>query len=224
MLGYGSASFVWLWVAGVAALIGLVAGLMLLVVGGSARDEAGAILDGRLARGEIDHEEYHRRRAALGPQRRPHAVRLGFGLTIASLVAIVALAGLTLTGTLPRPGSASAEPGSLDFVPGTLAAPRLVRIVAGPGLQFQPDVVPINEGETITFEVTTMGLATHEFMVGPSEAVAADTEGAPEVADIGMMQTKTVTYTFSGSGPFAFACHAPGHYEAGMKGTIEIQP
>ena len=47
---------------------------------------------------------------------------------------------------------------------------------------------------------------------------------APEVADIGMMQTASLTYTFSGSGPFAFACHAPGHYEAGMRGMIAIQP
>ena len=46
--------------------------------------------------------------------------------------------------------------------------------------------------------------------------------GTPEVADIGMMQTKSVTYTFDGSGPYAFACHEPGHYEAGMKGTITI--
>jgi plastocyanin len=46
--------------------------------------------------------------------------------------------------------------------------------------------------------------------------------GTPEVADIGMMQTKSVTYTFTGSGPFAFACHAPGHFEAGMRGTIAI--
>ncbi len=37
-----------------------------------------------------------------------------------------------------------------------------------------------------------------------------------------MMQTKSLTYTFSGSGPFAFACQAPRHYEAGMSGTIVV--
>lgn len=39
-----------------------------------------------------------------------------------------------------------------------------------------------------------------------------------------MMQTKGLTYMFSGPAPFAFACHAPGHYEAGMHGTIVIVP
>jgi len=61
-------------------------------------------------------------------------------------------------------------------------------------------------------------------MVGPAADVAADTAGTPEVADIAMMQTKALTYMFSGPGPFAFACHAPGHYEAGMEGTIGVVP
>jgi uncharacterized cupredoxin-like copper-binding protein len=121
-------------------------------------------------------------------------------------------------------GPASVQPGSSGFVAGTVAAPRVVRVIAGPNLRFYPDVVRIVAGETITFEVTTMGLTTHEFMIGPAVAVAADTEGTPEVADIGMMQTKSVTYTFTGTGPFAFACHAPGHFEAGMSGTIAIVP
>jgi uncharacterized cupredoxin-like copper-binding protein len=121
-------------------------------------------------------------------------------------------------------GVASAPgPGELGFVAGTAAAPRVVRIVATPHLRFQPDVVTIEAGETITFEVTTMGPTVHEFMVGPAADVATDKAGTAEVAEIGMMQTGSVTYTFTGSGPFAFACHAPGHYEAGMTGTITIQ-
>jgi uncharacterized cupredoxin-like copper-binding protein len=225
MFGSGSASFAWLWLLGAVALVGFIAGLVLLLLGRSTTDEAGAILARRLARGEIDQDEYARSRTALGPA--PHGrgtVRLGGAIALVSLVAILALVGLTAAGALPRPGPASAEPGSSGFVAGTAAAPRVVRIVAGPGLRFYPDVVPIIAGETITFGVTTMGLTVHEFMVGPASDVAADTEGTPEVSDVGMMQTKTVTYTFTGSGPFAFACHAPGHFEAGMKGTIQIVP
>jgi uncharacterized cupredoxin-like copper-binding protein len=59
-------------------------------------------------------------------------------------------------------------------------------------------------------------------MVGPADGVATDQEGTPEIADIGMMQTKSVTYTFDGSGPYAFACHADNHYEAGMHGVISV--
>lgn len=125
--------------------------------------------------------------------------------------------GFGATGVGPAPG-----PGSPDFVPGTTTAPRVVRIVANDALRFYPDVVTVRQGETITFEVTTMGRATHEFMVGPAADVATHSKGTPEIDDIAMMATKSLSYTFTGRGPFGFACHEPGHYEAGMAGTIVV--
>jgi uncharacterized cupredoxin-like copper-binding protein len=121
-------------------------------------------------------------------------------------------------GTSSAPG-----PGESGFVAGTSAAPRLIRVIAAPQLRFLPNVVRVQAGETITFEVATMGPVIHEFMVGPAADVAANKDGTPEIADIGMMQTKSLTYTFTGAGPFAFACHAAGHYEAGMTGTVVVQ-
>ncbi len=118
----------------------------------------------------------------------------------------------------------SSGPGSPGFVAGTTATPRVVRIIASDALRFYPDAVTVKQGETISFAVTSMGMLSHEFMVGPAADVGADAAGTPEVADISMMQTKSLTYTFNGSGPFAFACHAPGHYEAGMRGTIVVVP
>ena len=167
---------------------------------------------------------------------------LGIGLVVAGIILVAAAAAFgpapwSLPGQaaqrgfgpggmmgLPVPGGSGPGPGSPGFVAGTVSAPRVVRIVASGQLRFIPDVVAVQAGETITFEVTTMGMAVHEFMVGPAADVAADTEGTPEVADIAMMQTKSLTYTFTGSGPFAFACHAPGHHEAGMVGSIVVLP
>jgi uncharacterized cupredoxin-like copper-binding protein len=121
-------------------------------------------------------------------------------------------------GTASVPG-----PGDAGFVAGRPAAPRIVKIVATPQLRLLPGAVTIQAGETITFQVTTMGPVVHEFMVGPATDVAADKAGTPEIADLGMMQTRSLTYTFTGTGPFAFACHVPGHFEAGMSGTIVVQ-
>jgi plastocyanin len=121
----------------------------------------------------------------------------------------------------PRP-SGSSGPSGASFVPGTADAPRLVYIQAGPGYAFSPSEITVTRGETVTFVVTTMGPEPHEFMVGPADAVAADREGTPEIADIGMMETRTLTYTFDGPGPFAFACHTAEHYESGMTGTIKL--
>ena len=115
------------------------------------------------------------------------------------------------------------QPGASGFVAGTPAAPRVVRVLAGPGYTFSPSTIAVARGETITFRVTTMGPTVHEFMVGPADAVASDLAGTPEISDIGMMESKSLTYTFDGPGPYAFACHADGHYEAGMRGTILLQ-
>jgi plastocyanin len=168
---------------------------------------------------------------------------LGAGLAAAGVV-LMALAAAFGSGPGSLPGQAAPwgfhpggmmgfgaadvgsapDPGSPGFVAGTASAPRVVRIVASDALRFSPDIVTVKQGETITFEVTTMGMRSHEFMVGPAADVAADTAGTPEVADIAMMATKSLTYTFNGPGPFAFACHAPGHFEAGMIGTIVVLP
>ncbi len=120
--------------------------------------------------------------------------------------------------------SSAPDPVSPGFTAGTASAPRIIHVIASEALRFYPDVVTVKAGETITFEVTAMGMAIHEFMVGQAADVAADTAGTPEATDISMMQTKSLTYTFNGPGPFAFACHAPGHYEARMRGTITVVP
>jgi uncharacterized cupredoxin-like copper-binding protein len=119
-------------------------------------------------------------------------------------------------------GANGAQPGEAGFVGGTVADPRVVRIAAGPGYSFTPSSLAVARGETVSFVVTAMGPAIHEFMVGPADGVAVDEAGTPEIADIAMMQSKSLTYTFDGSGPYAFACHAEGHYEAGMHGTITL--
>jgi plastocyanin len=127
-----------------------------------------------------------------------------------------------MMGRYGTTGAVAPGPGESGFVAGTVAAPRVVRVIAGPGYAFSPSVIAVARGETVTFEVTSMGGLVHEFMVGPADAVVADTAGTPEIADIGMMQSKSVTVTFDGSGPYAYACHATGHFEAGMRGTITI--
>ena len=172
----------------------------------------------------------------------PHAerpeVRLGWA---ALLIAVAALALSTAAFAVSLVGASSGrpmammggagpwapagiQPGAAGFVAGTVAEPRVIRLVAGPGPTFYPAAIAVVQGETVTFVVTTMGPTAHEFMVGPADAVAGDVPGTPEIADIGMMQTKTLTLTFDGAGAYAFACHATGHYEAGMRGTITVLP
>jgi plastocyanin len=179
----------------------------------------------------------------LNPPTRHPASWLALVIAIVALVAATA----TLTAVFFRPGTGlgmmggsygpggygagmmggggiatQSQPGDPGFVPGTAASPRVIRVTAGPGYAFSPSTINVARGETVTFLVTAVGPAAHEFMVGPADAVAADEAGTPEIASIAMMQTNSLTFTFDGPGPYAFACHAAGHYEAGMRGTIAL--
>lgn len=126
-------------------------------------------------------------------------------------------------GMMGGPSSAGASPGAAGFVAGTPAAPRNVRILAGPGYRFTPTTATVAAGETITFAVTATGPAVHEFKVGPLDAVLSDGD-APEVNDIAMMQTKWLTYTFSGSGPFGYAATSRATSRPACKGPSSSRP
>ena len=122
----------------------------------------------------------------------------------------------------PSPTQAVPTEAPLGFTPGTKAAPRKVDIATDDELTFWPNVVVVAEGETVTFNLTAMGKAVHEFMLGPEADAIADKEGTPELEDIAQGTTKSLTFTFDGPGPYAFICHAPGHFEAGMQGYIVV--
>jgi uncharacterized cupredoxin-like copper-binding protein len=116
------------------------------------------------------------------------------------------------------------DPGEPGFVAGTKAKPRIINIAVTDLLLFEPNALTVQQGETIKFRVTNTGKAEHEFKVGPMNDAFADLASTPEVAGITPGSTKELTYTFSGTGPYAFACHAPGHFENGMFGFVNVIP
>jgi uncharacterized cupredoxin-like copper-binding protein len=116
------------------------------------------------------------------------------------------------------------DPGEPGFVAGTKAKPRIIDMKTTDQLLFAPNAVSVQQGETVTFRITNVGQAAHEFKVGPMQAVFDDLESAPEVASITPGSTKTLTYTFTDTGPYAFACHEPGHFENGMIGFVSVVP
>jgi uncharacterized cupredoxin-like copper-binding protein len=144
------------------------------------------------------------------------------GATASTSVAAPAAPSIAASAPAASPSTAAVLTSpAASFTPGTKAAPRLIHIDANDQLQFVPNSVVIAQGETVTFEITNVGKTEHEFMVGPAQATFAD-KAPTEIAGIKGGQTKTVTYTFKGSAPFAFACHAEGHFEHGMLGLIQI--
>ena len=129
------------------------------------------------------------------------------------------------------------------------AKERTIKVTADE-MRFEPAVIEVSAGETIRFEVTNRGMTLHEFSVGsPGEnaahrrimATVADTgDGAnsharhdmaghhhdhpQKVVMVDPGQTAVLTVRFGQPGRLELACNIPGHYEAGMIGSVAVKP
>lgn len=123
---------------------------------------------------------------------------------------------------------------SMDVHPANAAAAdRTIAISATDQLSFTPNAVTVRADETVAFKVTNTGKIEHEFVLGDA---AAQQQHEAEMAQGGQMdkmavgsavevppgKTATLVYTFGKPGTLLFGCHVPGHYAAGMQGTVTV--
>ncbi|MFQ5782365.1 MAG: plastocyanin/azurin family copper-binding protein [Nitrosopumilus sp.] len=102
--------------------------------------------------------------------------------------------------------------------------------------KFIPSEISINKGKT-KFVLVNNGVGEHELVV--YEASKKDIIDKAELAEDEETIEKNILFDIeeiypeeSGEtdilnlqeGSYVMGCHVPGHYEAGMKGTIEIKP
>lgn len=143
--------------------------------------------------------------------------RVGFLALLSILVMVLAACGSSASGGNTSPTSAG--PGEVQV---TLSEYKIASSVTtfGPGTSYH-------------FVVTNKGQAPHEFMIVPMEMnnmTGMSMDEMHKVAlhmidTIGPGETQTFEYTFASSmmgQNFEFACHLPGHYEAGMRLPVTV--
>jgi uncharacterized cupredoxin-like copper-binding protein len=107
-------------------------------------------------------------------------------------------------------------------------------------LAFKPGSVTVQRGQTVKFVVTDRGKLTHAFVIGPElvqqehdkemlQMTPQQRQEEMAKSPNGLLmqpgQTKTLVWTFDTPlDQLQYACHVPGHYQAGMRGTISIRP
>ena len=109
---------------------------------------------------------------------------------------------------------------------------RTVTIDMSDAMRFTPSEVSVRRGETIRFVVTNSGKTQHEFQLGTEadlkahQAQMASMPGMvhaePSQVSVAPGKTGEVVWQFTKAGSVRFACLYPGHYEAGMKGTVHV--
>ena len=114
------------------------------------------------------------------------------------------------------------------------AAKRTITITMTDNMRFSPDRIEVNEGDTVKFVIRNAGKMLHEMVIGTKKELDAHAEmmkkhpnmehDEPWMAHVPAGKTATLVWRFNRAGDFRYACLLPGHYEAGMVGTIVVKP
>lgn len=127
------------------------------------------------------------------------------------------------------------EHGAADAIGVAGKAAKVTRTVAvdmTDAMRFNPASFTAKQGETIRFTVKNSGQVKHEFVLGTEKELREHYElmkKFPEMehADANMVtvapgKTGEVIWQFTKAGKIDFACLQPGHYDAGMKGAVNV--
>jgi len=114
---------------------------------------------------------------------------------------------------------------------------RTIAIDMSDDMRYAPAALDVKLGETVRFVVANKGATMHELVLGTPKDIAHHAQ-AMSNAPVGMAQhdhqmpsmvhvhpgsSGEIVWRFNRAGTFAYACLIPGHYEAGMKGTLVVR-
>ena len=109
---------------------------------------------------------------------------------------------------------------------------RTIKIVMSDKMRFSPDMIKVKKGDVIKFVHTNPGELMHEFVLGTPELLIKHAEmmrkfpgmehSEPYMTHVAPGKTGEIVWEFSKSGEFAFGCLIPGHFDAGMKGSVIV--
>jgi uncharacterized cupredoxin-like copper-binding protein len=110
---------------------------------------------------------------------------------------------------------------------------RTIEVEMNDGMKFVPDRIRVKRGETIRFRVRNVGAMKHEMVIGTLKELKAHAEmmrkfpemehADPNQVVVDPGKIGELVWHFTKSGNFDIGCLQPGHFEAGMVGTIRVK-
>lgn len=149
------------------------------------------------------------------------------------VVIALALSGSALAGGNHAGGHSHGEDETAIGKPGIAAkAVRTITVTMSDNMRYTPSNIQVKQGETVRFIVKNAGQVKHELSLGTQKELLEHLEQMKKFPDMEHDEPSKITlapgkqgeiiWQFTKSGTVSFACLMPGHYEAGMKGTIRV--
>ena len=112
------------------------------------------------------------------------------------------------------------------------AARRTITLDMSDNMRFTPERISVKRGETVRLRVANTGQVMHEIVLGTPASLDEHAQmmlkfptmehGEPYMAHVSPGKSGDLVWNFNREGSFDFACLIPGHYQAGMRGTITV--
>ena len=109
---------------------------------------------------------------------------------------------------------------------------RTITVDMSDTMRFTPDTITVKRGETIRFVVKNNGKIAHEFNLGSAAQLQAHAammqkmpgmqHAEPNSVSVEPGKTGEVIWQFTQAGSVDIACLYPGHFAAGMKGSVQV--
>ena len=117
--------------------------------------------------------------------------------------------------------------------PGTASkVTRTITVEMSDAMRYAPSDIQIKKGETVRFVVKNLGQVKHELSLGTEKELLEHLEvmkkfpdmehDEPSKLSLAAGKQGEIIWQFTEAGMVNFACLMPGHYEAGMKGTVKV--
>ncbi len=155
-----------------------------------------------------------------------------------SIAVVSACSALAWTQLVGKTGDGHGHTHSSSASPAASAdvAARSVTVTLSDDMRFTPANWQATSGETVRIQLVNTGKVRHEFIIGTEADLEAHAEEmkkssadhkhhhASNAVSVAPGATGELVWTFTDAGVLHLACFEPGHYEAGMRGTISVLP
>jgi uncharacterized cupredoxin-like copper-binding protein len=113
-------------------------------------------------------------------------------------------------------------------------AVRTIAVDMADNMRFTPDKLTVRQGDTVKFVVANSGKTLHEMVIGTEEELRRHADlmkkhpgmehDEPYMVHVQPGKKQEIAWVFTKPGAFMYGCLIPGHWDAGMKGSIVVTP